>query len=47
MLKQGQQKDESAIEQLKDEQIAHAIRNGFQSVTGKELPSFLGQKKDN
>ncbi|KAG5735459.1 hypothetical protein E4T56_gene12860 [Termitomyces sp. T112] len=48
VLKEGQQKNESAIEQLKDEQIAHAIRNGFKSVTGKELPSLnlFGQKKD-
>ncbi|KAG6872694.1 hypothetical protein C0995_007576 [Termitomyces sp. Mi166 len=38
VLKEGQQKDESAIEQLKDEQIANVIRSGLQSVTGKELP---------
>jgi len=38
ILKQGNQSDESAIEQLKDEQIAHAIRMSFKSVTGHELP---------
>jgi len=38
ILKQGDQSDESAVEQLKDEQIAHAIRLSFKSVTGNELP---------
>jgi len=38
ILKQGDQSNESAIEQLKDEQIAHAIRTSFKSVTGHELP---------
>jgi len=38
ILGQGSQSDESAIEQLKDEQIAHAIRMSFNSVTGSELP---------
>jgi len=38
ILKQGDQSDESAIEQLKDDQIANAIRMSFKSVTGKELP---------
>jgi len=37
ILKQGDQSDESAIEQLKDEQIANAIRHSFKSVTGSEL----------
>jgi len=32
------QSDESAIEQLKDEQIAYAIRMAFKSTTGNELP---------
>jgi len=38
ILKQGDQSNESAIEQLKDEQIANAIRKSFQSATGNELP---------
>jgi len=38
ILKEGDQSDESAIEQLKDEQIANAIRHSFKSVTGHELP---------
>lgn len=42
ILKQGDQSNESAIEQLKDEQIANAIRTSFKSVTGQELPK--GQK---
>ncbi|KAG6846954.1 hypothetical protein H0H93_010897 [Arthromyces matolae] len=40
VLREGQQKSESAIEQLKDKQIANAIRHQFKSVTGKELPSM-------
>jgi hypothetical protein len=32
------QSNESAIEQLKDEQIANAIRQSFKSVTGHTLP---------
>lgn len=49
MLKEGQQKNESAIEQLKDEQIANVLRNGFKSATGKEIPSLdlFGHTKDN
>ncbi|KAF9440328.1 hypothetical protein P691DRAFT_129854 [Macrolepiota fuliginosa MF-IS2] len=39
VLKEGQQKDESALEQAKDKQIAGTIRHGFERVTGKELPS--------
>jgi len=38
ILKQGAQNDESAIEQLKDEQIANAIRVAVKSTTGHELP---------
>ncbi|CAE6493402.1 unnamed protein product [Rhizoctonia solani] len=38
VLKQGQQNDESAFEQAKDEQISDAIRAGFKMVTGKEVP---------
>jgi hypothetical protein len=34
----GPQSNESAIEQLKDEQIANAIRQSFKSVTGNTLP---------
>ncbi|KAF7762258.1 hypothetical protein Agabi119p4_8851 [Agaricus bisporus var. burnettii] len=39
VLKQGKQDDESAVEQLKDKQIASVIRHGFESVTGKDLSS--------
>jgi hypothetical protein len=39
VLKQGKQDNESAIEQAKDKQIAGVIRHGYESVTGKELPS--------
>ena len=35
--KDGSQTNESAIEQLKDDQIANAIRHSFKSVTGNEL----------
>jgi hypothetical protein len=38
ILKQGEQSNESAIEQLKDEQIANAIRMSVKSATGKDLP---------
>jgi len=38
ILKEGDQSDESAIEQLKDEQISDAIRMAFKSATGKPLP---------
>jgi len=37
ILGQGSQSNESAIEQLKDEQIANAIRMAFKSTTGNEL----------
>jgi hypothetical protein len=46
VLKQGKQDDESAIEQAKDKQIASVIRHGFESVTGKELPSSHGHHKE-
>ncbi|KAG6915831.1 hypothetical protein DXG01_009664 [Tephrocybe rancida] len=48
VLKQGQQKNETVIEQLKDEQIAGAIRHGIKSVTGKDVPSLSlhGKKND-
>ncbi|KAF9460866.1 hypothetical protein BDZ94DRAFT_1323711 [Collybia nuda] len=42
VLKQGPQNNESAIEQLKDKQIADAIKHQFKNVTGKEFP---GTKK--
>ncbi|KAG6840597.1 hypothetical protein C0991_005687 [Blastosporella zonata] len=38
VLKEGQQKNETVIEQLKDKQIADAIRRGVKSVTGKDIP---------
>ncbi|KAF8061784.1 hypothetical protein FPV67DRAFT_1586909 [Lyophyllum atratum] len=38
VLKGGQQKDESVVEQMKDKQIAAAIKTGFKNVTGKEFP---------
>ncbi|KAG8949832.1 hypothetical protein FRC03_000223 [Tulasnella sp. 419] len=41
-LKQGAQDNESAMEQMKDEQISDAIRSGYKSVTGKEF--FVADK---
>ena len=38
VLHQGQQSDESAAEQLKDEQISDFVRKEFKSVTGHEIP---------
>lgn len=38
MLGQGQQSNESALEQAKDEQISDAIRRGFKSATGRDIP---------
>ncbi|KAI0649773.1 hypothetical protein C8Q79DRAFT_1006112 [Trametes meyenii] len=38
VLHQGQQKDESASEQFKDEQISDFIRKEYKNVTGSELP---------
>ncbi|TQS36590.1 hypothetical protein Golomagni_02954 [Golovinomyces magnicellulatus] len=37
-LGKGKQDNESAIEQAKDEKISDAIRKGYQSVVGKEIP---------
>ncbi|KAF8148076.1 hypothetical protein B0H34DRAFT_669070 [Crassisporium funariophilum] len=37
-MKAGAQDNESAIEQAKDEQISDAIRSGFKSVTGRDIP---------
>ncbi|KAF9523103.1 hypothetical protein CPB83DRAFT_863466 [Crepidotus variabilis] len=34
----GDQKNESALEQAKDEQISDAIRRGYKSTTGSEFP---------
>ncbi|KAH0580226.1 hypothetical protein H2248_001745 [Termitomyces sp. 'cryptogamus'] len=34
----GQQSNESAIEQAKDEQISDAIRAQYKSATGKDFP---------
>ncbi|KAG8751137.1 hypothetical protein FRC14_008125 [Serendipita sp. 396] len=34
----GQQTNESAVEQAKDEQISDAIRSGFKSATGRDVP---------
>jgi hypothetical protein len=38
VLGEGQQNNESAIEQAKDEQISDAIRRGFKGMTGHEIP---------
>jgi hypothetical protein len=38
VLKQAPQKNESAVEQQKDEAISDAIRNQYQKATGKEFP---------
>ncbi|KAF8978177.1 hypothetical protein BDQ17DRAFT_1205701, partial [Cyathus striatus] len=38
VFKQGPQHNESAIEQMKDNQIADAIRDQYQKFTGKEFP---------
>ncbi|TFK21653.1 hypothetical protein FA15DRAFT_707058 [Coprinopsis marcescibilis] len=35
---QGQQNNESAMEQAKDEQISDAIRRGFKSTSGRDFP---------
>ncbi|KAG9083060.1 hypothetical protein FS749_006329 [Ceratobasidium sp. UAMH 11750] len=34
----GDQSNESALEQAKDEQISDAIRSGYKSATGSEVP---------
>lgn len=38
VLGQGPQNNESAIEQAKDEQISDAIRGGYKSMIGKDVP---------
>ena len=38
MLHQGDQSNESALEQMKDEQISDFVRKEFKSVTGHEIP---------
>ncbi|PSR84104.1 hypothetical protein PHLCEN_2v5532 [Hermanssonia centrifuga] len=38
MLRQGDQSNESALEQMKDEQISDAIRLAYRQVIGHELP---------
>lgn len=38
MLHQGNQSDESALEQLKDEQISDGVRRAFKTATGHEIP---------
>ena len=35
---QGDQSNESAVEQAKDEQISDAIRRQYKSTTGSDLP---------
>ncbi|KAJ7580918.1 hypothetical protein C8J56DRAFT_896271 [Mycena floridula] len=42
VLHQGSQKNESVLEQLKDKQIASAVRDQYEHLTGYELP---GSKK--
>ena len=37
-LGQGDQSNESAVEQAKDEQISDAIRREYKSVTGSDVP---------
>jgi hypothetical protein len=34
----GDQSNESAIEQAKDEQISDFLRNQYKSTTGKDIP---------
>jgi hypothetical protein len=38
VLGQGQQNDESAVEQAKDEQISDFIRGKYKSTTGNDIP---------
>ena len=37
-FKQGDQNNESAVEQAKDEQISDFIRDKYKSVSGNEIP---------
>ena len=39
ILGQGDQSNESALEQLKDEQISDAVRLAWRQVTGHEFPA--------
>ncbi|KAI0752585.1 hypothetical protein C8Q80DRAFT_1147088 [Daedaleopsis nitida] len=39
VLQQGQQSNESAQEQFKDEQISDFIRNQYKKATGHEFPA--------
>lgn len=38
VLHQGSQKNESALEQAKDEHISDAIRAQYKNLTGKDFP---------
>lgn len=38
VLKQGDQSNESAVEQATDEQISDFIRGQYKNATGKEFP---------
>lgn len=38
VFKQGDQSNESAVEQAKDEQISDFIRNQYKNATGKDFP---------
>ncbi|PPR04608.1 hypothetical protein CVT24_011736 [Panaeolus cyanescens] len=38
VFKAGSQTNESAVEQAKDKVIADAVRSGYKSVTGKDIP---------
>ena len=38
VLHEGPQKNESAIEQAKDQAISNTIRHQFESITGKHFP---------
>ena len=38
ILKEGQQTNESAVEQAKDEAISDAIRKQVKAVTGHDIP---------
>lgn len=38
VLHQGSQKNESVLEQLKDEGISDTIRKQYKNITGKEFP---------
>lgn len=42
---EGAQDNESAVEQMKDEQISDFIRNKYKSTTGSDMP--IADKKQN